>query len=356
MLAPVHRIVFALCALCTAGTARAQETAPTTTSSAAPPNGDVRLVYSPGPFAPRCPAIDEVRAAISARLGYDPFREPAARIVLILLDGPSESSEPTRARVELLNMDMHTLGTRQIESGEGCRELLATAALQASIAVDPVSVSAAAGAPPTEPQPPPPQEQPPPPQENVEATTTPTPAPLATPPAAPPEAAPAKPQLALLLGGHTALLLAPQPFAAGLLVGVEGVLAPWSLRLELRGDIPIGDKNGARATPILATVAPCARLPLGSGDGDITLLGCGTVTGGAVPVFGPMTAVAPYFGGGGRAGMGVRLADGGRVDVFAQLEAGIIRPAFILPSGSALTTAPVNVLLGVAASLPFQGQ
>ncbi|MDP2340255.1 MAG: hypothetical protein Q8O67_04800 [Deltaproteobacteria bacterium] len=315
-------------------------TTPTTTTDSAG-HGPVRLVYSPGPWASVCPPLDEVRAGIEGHLGYDPFGEPAQRVVLLLLDGGEAG--PDRARVELLDQNMRSLGTRSVSSTEGCAELTATAALQVSIAVDPSHLGRPR----------------PKPLDRIDPA-----APSAGSPERPVVTAPVEPLPVLLkpageemtffgVNAHVAALLTPQIFMLGGSL-FAGLRWDWlSGRVEGRMEFP-GDDTGTTSVPLLASLVPCAHIPIGAtGPGErVEVLGCLTATAGITPTLGTYNGLGVYAGFGGRAGLDWRLDDASSVRAFLQLEGAAVRSRFLSDTGNEYTSPPVNALVGVGVDLP----
>lgn len=114
-----------------------------------------RLSYAVAPGLERCPDERELRDAIAARLGYDPFRTDAPREVAVRIgkraaggiDGALDVTGPRP-------------GHREIASpGGDCREVADALAVAAAIAIDPESLN---GPRPPDPEPPPPPPPPPP--------------------------------------------------------------------------------------------------------------------------------------------------------------------------------------------------
>ena len=111
--------------------------------------GGSRLVYSRAPSVTSCPEESELRAAVRARLGYDPFFPWADQTVVARRDAALESSAqrqgvprrftgPCLARARIHN------------DVEECNELILALSLAIVIALDPLHGSIAAGAAPTE--------------------------------------------------------------------------------------------------------------------------------------------------------------------------------------------------------------
>ncbi len=89
------------------------------------------------PGAESCPPPSALRDAILVHLGYDPFSEPAERVVVVRLQ-PEEGG--LVAHLTLSDENGVLLGERVVASSSGdCRELSDALALAISIALDPVS-------------------------------------------------------------------------------------------------------------------------------------------------------------------------------------------------------------------------
>jgi len=104
-------------------------------SAQAAPGDATRLEYARSEGAAICPDRVALKAAVSKRLGYDPFF-PAARqaIVVEIVDAEGE----LRARMRLIDEQGMIIGSRELrEKAEQCAELVASLALAISIALDP---------------------------------------------------------------------------------------------------------------------------------------------------------------------------------------------------------------------------
>ncbi len=324
-----------------------------------------RLIYAPGAFADACPDADAIRSLVTHHLGYDPFGEPAQRVLLLALDGTG--AQATRARVELLDEKLMPLGSRVVESGAGCAELVATGALQMSIAIDPMAVNVS---PPTEPATPTP----------TPTTTTPEIPDAVDPsgPIAPPApdggggadvtaptttsvpAGPLAPQgdsgVSVFVGGgvHIAALLSPEGLMPGLTADVGARWGFASARIEGRFDIT--DERGTASYPMLLTASPCLHLPVMSidsdGDGDIEISGCATSTFGIMPAIGVYNGVGVYAGAGMRVGVDWHMPGELTLRTFGQLEAAGLRPQLVTLSGGRYESPGFNVMLGMGFDLP----
>lgn len=313
--------------------------APATTP--ATPRERVRLVYTPGAFADRCPSVDVVREKVRGHLGYDPFGEPATRVVVLLLDGAD--AMPARARVELLDPQLTPLGSRVIDANDGCDELVATAALQMSIALDPL----AAPLPSTLPSTP----------ETTPPTTPPTP-PATTPPPvrsfqAPEPRDPFAIRLILSLDAHVAMLMAQDPALFGIGIGAGARSDWWSVRGEFRFDFGGDDEDGIDSFPLLVSGLPCVHLPfsdLGE-DGRFEFTGCLVATTGIVPVSGSNNGVGVYVGGGARTGIDWHFDDDTALRVFFQLEGAALRASWTTSELGAFSSSPVNIMFGLGGDI-----
>jgi hypothetical protein len=226
----------------------------------APAAPSVRLVYVRGPGAEQCPAESAVRAAVSARLGYDPFFDWAHENLLVEIQrGP----RAFRVVVKLVGADSRPRGVREISvGGDACSTVIDALALSISLTID----ATAAAAPASPPPPPPPLDRPSPaPPVAVLAATPPTPQP-------PPEAGQA-PALSLHagVGAVGSVGAAPAATAGGTLF----VGARWralSLDVEGRADLPAaGDSEappvGVRSWLVAGALVPCLHAGVAFGCG-----------------------------------------------------------------------------------------
>jgi len=118
------------------------------TSAWAPPAACLswaRFTYARGQGAESCPDETTLRAAVVARLGYDPFVLSAERTIIAMV---AREHRTLRANVQIVDETGLVKGVRRLEAGfDQCRELAAAMALAISIAVDPTRVQAPDGAP-----------------------------------------------------------------------------------------------------------------------------------------------------------------------------------------------------------------
>jgi hypothetical protein len=199
----------------------------------------VRLSYQRGAGAERCPDELAVRSAVAARLGYDPFHEPAQ---LELEARVAAQGTGLLGSVTAKSSDGQSRGSRELRSEQAdCAELSSALELAISIAIDPPSIMRPAGAPPKAPEPPPPP---------------PAPAPAAPSPWA-------HPIWEVQAGAAVSFGVAPTTAAWGFVLGAAARW-PWlSAGLEGRADLPAtgpAASGQARTSLIFASFVPCARL------------------------------------------------------------------------------------------------
>ena len=220
----------------------------------------VRLVYVRGSGAEQCPAEPAVRAAVSARLGYDPFLDGARENLLVEIQ---RGARAFRVVVKLIGEDSRPRGVREIAvAGDACSTVIDALALSISLTIDasaPPAPSAAAS-----PPPPPPRATAPPPAQPAAA--------LVATPQPPPEARRTQAlSLRAGVGAVGSLGAAPAATAGGtLFMGVR-----WralSLDVEGRADLPAdGDSEappvGVRSWLVAGALLPCLHAGIAFGCG-----------------------------------------------------------------------------------------
>jgi hypothetical protein len=101
-------------------------------------NPSARLVYARGAKAASCPTETDVRQAVAARLGYDPFVLWSPTTIVVDV---SRRDGRYEAVVRLLDDQGIERGTRHLASRSAhCGDIIATLALTISIVVDPLSL------------------------------------------------------------------------------------------------------------------------------------------------------------------------------------------------------------------------
>ncbi len=300
------------------------------------------LVYVRGPGASSCPGESELRQAIAARVGYDPFL-PAAPLT-ILVEVTAEGGA-LRGRIVLgtggIEKGAQTIdGARRPNDTASCEDLVASIALAVSVALD-ADGTAAAAAPAK-----PPEVLPKPPEEA--AAPVPTPAsPLESRlVAAPVAVAPAssRGRIALWvalgprfsLGDWPVLAVAPDLFAelrSGRLgLGIEGrydaTLSP----------VTVGAGEQASVQKWTGSIVPCAHIDW--------FVPCAVATFGETRaqgdnVAGATTATSPYVAMGGRLGVDVKLVT--RFHLLGTLDVvGVATPTRIQVGSNTATSGPVE--------------
>ncbi len=309
-----------------------------------------RLVYARGVGADACPDEAALRAAVAARLGYEPFRPLAA---LTVIASVTRAGAVYQGDVRLLGEKGDEVGSRSIGHGsESCAEVISALALSISVAIDPLLLvrppppaPVPAEKPAPEPPPPPPTAAPPPPP--------PPPASPATPP--PPIASEQLPRVrpfvgAVLLGSVGS---APAPALGAVIFG--GLRAGrFSITAEARADLPSSAvSSGASSFLLLGTVAPCVHVAFAFG---CVAASAGLLTAYATPSASdsnPVTARAVYGAVGPR--IGVEIPASGRVAFRASVDVGVsLAPYPLQESGNTVfTPLPVWVALGLGATYRF---
>jgi hypothetical protein len=189
-----------------------------------------RLVYVRNPGTETCPDEAAIRAAVSARLGYDPFfrSAPATMTVELTMVG-----DTYRARIQLVDEDGTVRGVRDLaQPGPRCEPIIDTVALTMSIAIDPLSLTRAPG-----PQAPP-EAAPTLPVEDVPGATAHVPASPGLGGAPPTSRSSTEFHLDAGLGLGLWVDAAPAPSPSGDLFLRLRAWQHWSLALEARADLP----------------------------------------------------------------------------------------------------------------------
>lgn len=98
-----------------------------------PARAKARLYYQKA-GASECPEVEVVRAAVAERMGYDPFVEENAILVLVAIT--LEDNGSRRARISLIDERGHEYGQREVITvSPTCNELMSTVALVISVAI-----------------------------------------------------------------------------------------------------------------------------------------------------------------------------------------------------------------------------
>jgi hypothetical protein len=305
--------------------------------------GSARLEYTRGPGTDRCPDAIALRGAVSARLGYDPFRDDAPTTVTVLL---AQKDGGLRAAIELRDTSGNIAGAREIVSEQNdCAELASAMALAISIAVDPQSLTRPTGPPAPSASPAEPTKSPPPrrPPTRPSSASVPEKKP-GLEPSPPPD--PIVPRASV--GVLVALGAAPAP-AVGLTVQGGVRWRAVSLSLEGRADLSASDDlpsgGEVSASLLLGSLVPCvhAGVVLVCGLGSV-----GALSGSTEGIAMPANDTTVFAAVGARLGVEVTIAGPIAVRAHADVQATLTRTALRVGGESAWTTPPVSGALGSA--------
>lgn len=299
------------------------------------------LVYVRGPGAEQCPGEHAVRAAVGARLGYDPFFAWARDTLF---------TEITRTdgefHVDLKLVDDRNMlrGARQISvTATDCADAIDAIGLTISLTIDPSSLSPPAPTPP------------------VAAPTPQAPPDLALPAPAMPEDVLAPPQRSSSerFGGHIGAGAIGSVGAAAVptLGPTLSVGASWrflSLDAEGRADLPAtGASQEAparvRSWLIVGSLVPCVHL---QGPFGCVVLSGGSLGATSVGTVAPHTDHAPWWAAGLRAGGEFALHGPLSLRAYAELLATLTRDSLGIDGAVAYRFAPWSG--GVGAELAWR--
>ena len=288
-----------------------------------------QLAYERGPGAEECPDEGEVRDAVAARLGYDPFVSVAPTHVTATIQRAAGSLRAT-VRVER-EAERRPPSPRVLTSRENdCAELASAMTLAISVAIDPLSFSRPA---------PPAEATAPAPAPAPARTPAPARAAATTPATTPSPSAPgAHARLGAALVGS--LGAAPGPtLGAELLGGVR--YEQLSIDLEARADLPrTSDETESggrvRSSLLVATLAPCLHAGALAG---CALGAVGIVLAEGTGVAVPRSDTGLYAAVGARAA--IELPMSAELRVLASLEALLdLTPASLQLDGRDVWTTP----------------
>ena len=313
---------------------------------AAPELPAARLVYSRSPEAANCPDEDELRNLVSARLGYDPFRDHAPSTVVAAITRVGRS---LHARVELRDANSALTGARDLSSNTtNCTELASAVALAISIAIDPLQLTRPSPPPPAIPSPPPPLAPPPPePPRRIVIEQ------LPPPPAPPPPRALHFHAAAGLLG---TLGAGPAP-GLGVTLQAGFRTGPFSLAIEGRADLPSSFATGPATGSVesgllLGGLSPCYHQWWLS----LCALGyAGVLRGASTGITRPARDASFYAAAGGRAAIEIPLWRALALRVHADLLAPLTRISLDVNHGTATlwSTPAISGALGLGAAGQF---
>ncbi len=255
-----------------------------------------RLAFTREPGAAMCPDASGVRAAVTAKLGYDPFRDDAPRTLAVVF---GKSGAELRAQVELRDEAGVVTGARKLKSSAaGCGPLADDVAQAIAIAIDPLYLT-----------PPPPASASVAPSSSASAAPT-----VVEPdgPPLPPIESPPPVHLDLFAGGVVAAGASPSGLGVGLVFGFGARRGPFSLALEGRVDRDssrASDLGGeVRGALLAAMLVPCLHAePFRA----CALAQGGAFLGSSADIDQPRRVSTPWAAVGGRVGIEVPILPGG---------------------------------------------
>jgi hypothetical protein len=319
--------------------------------SARAQTGAVSLVFGRGAGAESCPGEDDLRAAVAARLGFDPFRPGGEREIRCTV---RRSDGAFRARIEVAPAGSPAIAGRDLISyRDDCGELAEAVTLTIGIAINPLIA-----APPAETTSRPPAPEP------VAAPAAPVSAPALPPPAAPPAAttvarAVAPQQRAattdLRFGAHVAATVGVGPRAAPA-VGLDAQLRRRALSLVVDARVVAQSSVAAGAGSATAwlwsaSVGPCFHRDL--------LALCAVGTAGQLRAAGNGYATvadstAPYLAVGARGVVELPLGDRLRLLWTGEVAAPLVTVHLTVDGRDVWASPRVNALSSLGLGMAFQ--
>ena len=232
-----------------------------------PAEGSARLVYQRDPGAESCPDEEALRAEVARRVGFNPFKEDASRVIICRI---SPIGHGLRVRIEVENGAESPRSSRELVSKRAdCQELSEALQVALSIAIHPVAYAVPID-PEKEEEAAPPESKPV--QREVPKVAPPlSPDPADTLVAAPPP----RPDMELLVGAHVAVAAGLNPglaYVATIDIGLAG--RRYSTEADVRLVAPSSLAVGSRSLRVwqwAALLATCAH----QGPFSACLLGAG---------------------------------------------------------------------------------
>lgn len=308
-----------------------------------------RLTYAPDAGIASCPSDRELRDAVAARLGYDPFEESTPAPAEAPRDVVVAVHRRGTGIVGVLELRGPKPGQRELASPSGdCRELLDSFAVAIAIGIDPSSLTRPTG------EPPPPAPLPPP---------TPPPQPPPQPPGPPPAERPAPPApepapsdaVAARLGGGPLVMFGELPATAPALAVTLGLRWRWlEPTIEGLATLPVTQSApGAgriNASLIGASLVPCGHAEVFFGCLGLTL-GALRGEGEGVPM--PLQGSQLYAGASARAGAEIALSRSVWLRGYAEAVAPLTRIALQLAAQDVWRMPSVAGRVGAAVGILF---
>ncbi|WP_394843272.1 hypothetical protein LZC95_40260 [Pendulispora brunnea] len=300
-----------------------------------------RFRYVRGEGAETCGDEASMRRAVSAQLGYDPFKDDAATAVQATV---RRKGERLVGRVEL-HRPGEALGVRELSSHEmNCASLGSAMALTISIAIDPLAVSRPAPSPPLEPLPPP--SEPARPADVPKDAAPVLPAATKTEPAE-------RPKVRVGLSNHGTIGLAPSAaWGVGASVGLKWTRLSIALEgrifLPARADLSTGGEVNTWTG--MGLLVPCAHVNVA----QFCAVGAiGSLQGESEGVSRPEEDHGLYAALGARAGVEVALTRYMAIRPEVEALAAVVRPSLTLNGRTIWTMPRVSGTLGLAVIVQF---
>lgn len=332
---------------------------------------EARLEYTRGAGAEHCPDEASLRSAVAARLGYDPFREGAPRLIAAAI---TRAGRGLRAKIQLIDAAGEVTGARELASSQNdCSELVGAVTLAISIAVDPQSELRPAPPAPPPPAPEEPPSPPPAPQDPPARDPSPPAASSPAPPAPPRSAAAPRPsarketnkneenlnQINRIeahagLAGLFTVGTAPGVVSLGLAASAGLRRGAASISLEARADLPTSaaaaEGGAVSAWILLGTLAPCYHVN--------ALLACPLVSGGVLwgegqGVEESRRDATPFAAAGGRIGLEIIKVAPVSARLYVDVTATLTPTSLHLNDRPVWSSPPVGVVVGIAGFVHF---
>lgn len=287
----------------------------------------VRLTYDRAANVADCPERESVLDAVRARLGFDPFREPAEITIRasVFRDG-----KELRAQI-LWSDGVARASERRLASQRAdCAELASAMELALSIAIDPLGISRK-----------PELSAPATPAAQIEAVEAP----------APDRSSSRYLDAVVGTAGNFGETVAP---TLGLFAGVGLRSEHWSISLEGRADLPRSRSAGGgsvEAGTLAATLVPCVRR---GWLGGCALTSFEALRGSGHDLSNLSQATSLFFAIGARALVEIPLHGSLAIRAHADVASPLTRTSLKVGGTEVWTSPPITVALGLAAVVKFQ--
>jgi len=297
-----------------------------------------RLTYGPDPDIERCPTEREVRDAVAARMGYDPFEAAPgaaaeAREVVVLVRRRGGGV------VGSLELRGPHPGQRELASPSGdCREVLDSFAVAIAIGLDPSSLTRPIGDAPPAPLPPPPVA--------VDPPTVPAERPVAPP-------APSDP-IDVRLGGGPVVSFGELPATAPALAVSIGLRWRW-IEPTVEGLATLPVSHASTAGTVTASLLAVGVVPCGHADMLFACVGLslGTLRGEGEGIARPLHGSQLYAAASARGGAELAITRSVWVRGYAEAVAPVTRITLQLAAQDVWRMPSVAARVGAAAGVRF---